>query len=61
MSAQISSGSVVTSKLILDGVRRADNNQTVTCLTNNNEISQPARTSALLMLNCEKTMSLSLL
>lgn len=50
-ATEISSGSVVTSKLILDGVRRVDNNQTVACLTNNNEISQPARTSALLMLN----------
>jgi len=48
---EVSSGQVVTSKLRLEGLRRIDNNHTLTCLSNNNDISQPIRTSVHILIN----------
>lgn len=48
---EVSSGQVVTSRLRLDGLRRNENNHTLTCLTNNNDISQPLRTSVFILMN----------
>jgi len=48
---EVSSGRVVTSRLRLEGLRRNDNNHSLSCLTNNNDISQPIRTSVYLLIN----------
>eukprot|EP00090_Calanus_glacialis_P003293 TRINITY_DN12433_c0_g1_i2.p1 TRINITY_DN12433_c0_g1~~TRINITY_DN12433_c0_g1_i2.p1 ORF type:complete len:894 (-),score=128.32 TRINITY_DN12433_c0_g1_i2:185-2866(-) len=50
-ATEVSSGQVVTSRLRLDGLRRNENNHTLTCLTNNNDISQPIRTSVHILMN----------
>ena len=69
---QVSSGSVVTSKLKLNGLRRlaeksrwtlswqlndepirVDNNQSLVCLTNNNDLTPPLRSEVQLVMNCE--------
>jgi len=48
---EVSSGSVVTSKLSINGLRRTENNQSITCLTNNNDLSPPIETTVQIVMN----------
>lgn len=50
-SSEVSSGSTVTSSVILESLDRSDNGLLLTCEASNNNISKPVRHSVSLLMN----------
>ena len=50
-SSEVSSGSTVTSTVILESLNRTDNGLLLTCEASNNNISKPVRHSVSLLMN----------
>ena len=50
-SSEVSSGSTVTSTVVLESLERSDNGLLLTCEASNNNISKPVRHSVSLLMN----------
>ena len=54
-TSEVSSGSTVTSTVILRDLQREDNGALLTCLAKNNNVSTPVKHSVALLMNCKFT------
>ena len=52
-TSEVSSGSTVTSTVILRDLQREDNGALLTCLAKNNNVSTPVKHSVALLMNCK--------
>ena len=52
-TSEVSSGSTVTSTVVLRDLQREDNGALLTCLAKNNNVSTPVKHSVALLMNCK--------
>ena len=52
-ASEVSSGSTVTSNVILTGLKRSDDGILLTCEAQNNNISTPVKHSVVVTMNCK--------